>query len=680
VALAAASLLLGCAAHDRGAVGTLDGASPGGGGARAAASAKAAEPSQPAAAPSLTDRFEAASPSAPAVAAARDRLDETFERGRAAWLAGDADRAFELFDEALDPILSASFDLHAEPELRARVEEVLAAVHEMTVAAGVIDDPAAEERELARAALEPQGQGAATRARLEEDLAAVVGNSVYAGPYTVPMHDDPAVDSMVAFYTGAAKDRFELGLARYGRFAPTVRRILREEGLPADLCWLALVESNYNPRATSHARARGLWQFIPSTGRKYGLAQDFWVDERADFEKATRSAAAYLRFLHGELGDWHLALAAYNAGEGRIGRGIKATGRSDYWHLRRTRHIRNETKTYVPAFLAVLRIVRDPAAHGITLAPEEPYAWEVARIDEPTDLTLIAERGGIDLGALRDLNPELLRDVTPGGSPYRLRVPAGSAGRVEQVVARLPAAERLRWRQHRVERGDTLSTVAARHGSSVAAIMAANDLRDPNRIAVGASLVIPTGPGAGSLAGTGPVTAARGARAASTPAAPERRAAAASYRVRPGDTLSRIAERHGTTVSDLARSNRLGSTDHIRVGQRLAIASAAAPVAARTCVVQRGDTLSAIARRHGCSVADLRAWNGLGADGLIHPGQELTVKGDAARARTHTVRTGDTLFAIARAYRTTVDQLRAWNDLNRRQVIHPGERLTVFTD
>lgn len=672
LAIAAPALLLGCSAHQPGTVG---GSPP----TRAEAQRGVADaaPSTESERARLAERYEAGEPAEARAVRVREALDAAYEQGRAARMAGDLDAAFDAFDRALDQVLGSGLALEMHPELEARAEAVMAAIHEVAVeeaaTRATLDDglrPAA----LGAAGIAPVPSLEATSPPLATTTASAGtpgGPGLLTAPLTVPMSQDPSVDSMVRFYTGRVRDRFEVGLQRYGLYAPTVRRILAEEGVPPELAWLALVESNYNAQAYSRARAKGLWQFIPSTGQNYGLRQNFWVDERADFEKATRSAARYLKTLHAEFGDWHLALAAYNAGEGRMRRAIRATGTRDFWRIRRTRHIRRETKDYVPAFLAVLRIVGDPAAHGITPAPAAPLQWQTARIGHCADLSVIADLAGCTPEDLLTLNPELRQGCTPGDtSDYCLRVPAAAPQDLAERVAQLPEERRLRWHRHVVRRGETLSTIAGRYSSSVAAIMAANDIRNANRISVGWTLTVPTG---------------ATARAASTPqasAAPTRQAPVrTTYRVRPGDTLTSIARRHGTTVARLASWNGLTNAHRIRVGQRLTLHGGSRPSGSSTThVVRRGDTLSTIAHRNGVSVSQLRAWNDLGRSTVIHPGQRLELRGPALQSRTHTVRRGDTLYEIARTHRTTVDKLRRWNDLNRSRHIRPGDRLTIYSN
>lgn len=582
----------------------------------------------------LVDRHESGGGDARRVEQAIQRMEASHSAGQAALLAGDEVAAFDAFDEALDVVLRSEVDLDAFPDLRDRAEFLVASINELAVAASEAEDERSEE------------VPGLPMLDFEFD-SAQVAEMWRSGDLQIPMAKHGAVDSMIRFYTGRAKDRFELGLSRYGKYAPTVSRIFQEEGVPGELAWLALVESNYNPQAYSRARARGLWQFIPSTGKRYGLKQDFWVDERSDFEKATRSAARYLKFLHGMFGDWHLAIAAYNAGEGKVGRAIKATGRKDFWHIRDTRYLRRETKDYVPAYLAVLTVVQDPAKYGINFRPTAPLDWEVAPIRSTTDLAAIAQCAGTTLEMIQDLNPELRRGTTPGGDqPYALRVPRGCRATFEERYAALPADQRLSWHRHEVARGETLARIAERYGTSTGAIMAANRMGS-STLALGQALLIPAGPSIDTVPHSVIASRAPHGVASTEPAAAVNAPSASSssrrttYRVRPGDTLGKIASRHGTSVAKLSDWNNLRNANKIHVGQRLTIysrgSSPSSSGSTRTAsasssrssvhVVRSGDTLSAIARKHGLTVTQLRRLNGLGNSNLIRPGQRLRIGG-----------------------------------------------------
>ena len=575
----------------------------------------------------LVDRHESGGGDARRVEQALLRVEGAYAAGQASLLAGDDEAAFDSFDEALEVILRSDLDLDAHPDFRDRAEQVIASINELAVTAAGADD----------------GEEVPGLPHLDDETDAVAVTEMWrSGDLRIPMVSHPSVDAMIRFYTGRAKERLELGLARYGKYAPTVARIFEEEGVPGELAWLALVESNYNPQAYSRARARGLWQFISATGRRYGLKQDFWVDERSDFEKATRSAARYLRDLHGMFGDWHLALASYNAGEGKIGRAIKATGHRDFWRIRETRYIRRETKDYVPAYLAVLTVVHDPAKYGIAFKPSPSLDWEVASVSSCTDLGVIAQCAGTSLEALQDLNPELRRGTTPGGEvPYALRLPRGTRGQFEEKYASLPAEQRLTWHRHVVSRGDTVSRIAQIYGTSPGAVMAANRLTNASRLATGQALLIPAGPAVGSVPDE--VLASRAPRGFEDPVTSATRSSSSrriSYRVRPGDTLGKIANRHGTSIAKLSDWNNLRNANRIHVGQRLTIytrggsspssgGSRASTTRSSTRsayhVVRRGDTLSAIARKHGLTVTQLRRMNGLGSSNIIRPGQKLRI-------------------------------------------------------
>jgi membrane-bound lytic murein transglycosylase D len=687
-----AGLLLGCSAH--GPVGSTS-----------APVASASQSPAPAASPAvgsaagrarIASRHEVGGGEEMKEQAAREELESAYAAGQASLLEGDEDAAYDSFDRAMDAVLESGLDLDTHPALRERAEEVMDSIHDLAA------DAEAEETAGEEAPGVPVLDG-------EEEADRVTAARLAAADLTIPMVSHPSVDAMIHFYTGRAKERFEIGLQRYGKYAPTVQRIFEEEGVPGELAWLALVESNYNPQAYSRARARGLWQFISATGHRYGLKQDFWIDERSDFEKATRSAARYLKDLNEQFGDWHLALAAYNAGEGKIGRAIKSTGRRDFWQIRETRYIRRETKDYVPAFLAVVTIVKDPARYGITFAPSKALDWETCRINGCTDLGVIASCAGTTTECLAELNPELRRGATPGGD-YQLRLPKGSRAQFEEKYAALPPEHRLTWHHHVVRRGETLESIARSYGSSLAAVAAANKLETTAHVATGTDLVVPTGSGlelvpASVIASRAPLMHDEESSSGGSSSSGGRRI---SYRVRPGDTLGKIASRHGVSVSKLADWNGLRNSNRIHVGQRLvlysrgastATASASGGTRSRTThVVRSGDTLGAIASRYGVSVSSLRAMNGLGQRSVIRPGQRLVVSGGSSRAsssasastksastksaatraasRTHTVRKGETLSAIARLYRTSVDDLRSWNGL-RGAVIHPGDRLTI---
>jgi len=521
--------------------------------------------------------------------------------------------------------------------------------------------------------------GEVAQERLAEELALVE----VAPTFDIPIVVNDRVVFWLDFYANRKRDFFRGGLERSGRYLERFQQIFREAGLPEDLVYMAHVESAFKTTAYSRARARGIFQFIASTGRRYGLRIDSWVDERVDPEKSARAAAAYLGDLHAEFGDWYLALAAYNAGEGRIRSAIRRSGSKDFWRIAGTRYIRRETKNYVPAILAATMLAKDAASHGLVYQPESPLEYETIDVDGAVDLQVLARCAGSDLEALKQLNPALRRGQTPPGATTSLRVPPGTGETTLAALALVPPSERVLYVRHVVRRGDTLSAIAGRYGVSVSEIQLANHMGRRTTIHVGHELTIPTAGGAATASD-------RSAQAFVDlpPGEP------LTYRVRRGDTLSAIARRHGTSPEAIAAASGIGVRSTIHVGQRLTVvpgirsASSAARATGREATseepsdrpltlhtVVAGETLSSIAERYGTTAEAIARTNGRSVRQVLHVGQILRIAPPSAR--THTVRRGDSLWDIAQRYDTTIDALCAWNAISRSEPLRPGTRLTV---
>lgn len=371
---------------------------------------------------------------------------------------------------------------------------------------------------------------------------------------SIPRIVNEEVEREIASFQGRERQFFLESYRRSGLWRPMILEELRSAGLPEQLSWLPLVESGFKVRALSRARALGLWQFISSTGTRYGLDRDNWVDERMDPVKATRAAIGYLSDLHALFGDWLTALAAYNCGEGNVLRQIRNQQVSyfdQFWDI--YGRLPRETRRYVPRFLATLAILEDPAAYGFDLPEPLPRARvEVAEVSRPIELAALDRALDLQSGTLAALNPELRWGATPK-EPYSLRVPEGRAGTVSSQVAQVPEfiPREARTVVHRVRRGETLSQIASRYGTSVRALMQNNRLRSANRIYPGQRLQVSSGGGGASSSRV----ASRGG----------------TYTVRRGDTLGGVARRHGVSLGRLLAVNNLSTRSTIYPGQRLTI-------------------------------------------------------------------------------------------------------------
>ncbi|GAB6061856.1 hypothetical protein JCM30394_05850 [Deferrisoma palaeochoriense] len=416
-------------------------------------------------------------------------------------------------------------------------------------------------------------------------------------------------------FSGARRRSLEIAFERGERYLPMIRRILAEEGLPEELAYLALVESHFEPDARSPAGAVGMWQFIETTARASGLRVDWWVDERLDPELATRAAAHHLRELYEQFGDWELALAAYNAGPGAVGRALRRCGATDFWGLAAAGELRSETCRYVPKFYAAVAIAREPETYGLSWRRDvEPWDYDTVWVEAPVDLATAARAAGVGRRSLAELNPALLRGCTPPGTggAYPLRVPPGRGALVAEALERLPPEQRLSFERYRVRPGDTLWGIARRFDTRVAAISELNRIRSARSLRPGQELVVPV---------------PRGFKPRRRPA--DTVAAADGYRVKPGDTLWGIARRFGTSVDELRRWNGLGRSSLLRPGQVLRVRPERVASSA-VHVVEPGDTLWGIARRYGVELSDLLDLNGWGADRVLRPGDEVRVPAGAS--------------------------------------------------
>jgi membrane-bound lytic murein transglycosylase D len=375
---------------------------------------------------------------------------------------------------------------------------------------------------------------------------------------------NPLIQQFINYYQGRGRTTMETGLRRSGRYMRMARQIFRQNGVPEDITWLGQVESAWRPSAFSSAAASGLWQFVPATGRDFGLRQTAWVDERNSFEKATHASARYLKFLAQRYnGNWELAMAAYNTGPLNVDRAISRAGQANFWAI--YPYIAQETRNYVPNILATILIAKNPEKYGFHgLRPEAPMAYDVVQVQNATSLQLIADATDTSVDYLRSINPELRRDVTPRGEAYQVRIPAGKSKQFVAVLKRIPVERRDSARVISVAPGEDLEAVAQRTGTSVDTLKAMNGGVDPK--ASGGKLVVPKN----NIA----LTTWKRAKPADTLASSGPR----KVRANAGDTVGKIAARYNVSADEVARMNGMAVDAELQRGQEIMLpASANAP-------------------------------------------------------------------------------------------------------
>jgi membrane-bound lytic murein transglycosylase D len=491
-------------------------------------------------------RIPTPAPAADPVPALLAQAEARLAAGLAAAEEGHLDRARADFDGAIDLLLGYPGGAFADPRVAEAYRRTLDTVHvreiEMAAAGDGFTEAVTEPASIDEVGALPVGETPSSPETLARAVAAVEAESL-----DLPIELNEAVLSCIDLYQGRLRDWFEEALSRGQQYMPHIREVFAEEGIPQDLAYVALVESAFKANAYSRARAKGVWQFVSATGKRYGLQVDWWVDERSDPEKATRAAARYLKELYDLFGDWNLALAGYNAGEGKVLRSMKRYKTDDFWKLRQTRGLRRETKNYVPLIHAAVVIAKAPERYGFTVSPQAPPDFERVAIEGAIDLRVIAECAGEPVESIRVLNPELRRLATPADRTFGLRVPAGRAQAVSQCVATLPPEKRVNFRKLVVRRGQTLAGIARANGTTAQEIAEANNLPASRRLRPGTELIIP-------------IPAKPRVAAARRDDADQAARGRVRYRIQPGDTLGSIAAEHGTTVRELQEWNGLRGT------------------------------------------------------------------------------------------------------------------------
>ena len=392
---------------------------------------------------------------------------------------------------------------------------------------------------------------------------------------------------------------------------------IEKRNMPMEIALLAAIESAYKADAYSRVGAAGVWQFMPATGRLYGLEQNWWYDGRRDIVASTRAALDYLERLYDYFGDWHLAFAAYNAGEGNVGRAIKrnqkANKATDYWSLSLPR----ETMAYVPKILALSYVILQPEYYGLVLPEIENKAvFKRVKIDGQIALERAAQMAGIRLNRFKQFNTGFKRWVTAPDGPHYLLLPIESIVPFQKKWAASSSEERQQWQRHRVKRGDSLSLIASYYGTTVRALKRANQLKS-NRILVGQQLIIPLATH-GYTAKTSTIK----------PTKKGKKAKSVTHTVKKGETWWELAIAYQVNLEQLASWNNKSTTDTLAIGQKLIILQPGHVVKKNKKVeyrVRRGDALWRIARRFNVSLAKLKQWNHLSDGSILHPGQIITL-------------------------------------------------------
>ena len=503
-----------------------------------------------------------ATPTAPKPSIAeQQRVRTLISQVEACYAAGDADyrkgmlpEAKIQFDRAVDLMLSSGIDIKTDPQLQDEFDKIVDQVNALEMEALKQGNGFVPKEEITPAEAASDVTFAA-----DPNLVAKATAELKTTKSDLPLVVNEYVATYINFFAYTQKGHNTLlhSFERSGLYMGMIQRVLAEEGVPQDLIYLAVAESGFQPKAVNRrSRAGGMWQFMP--GPYYGLTRNPYVDERFDPEKSTRAYARYMKFLYDELGDWYLAMAAYDHGAGNIQHEVAKTGYADFWELYKRNELPRETANYVPEILAAIIIANHPTQYGfddVTLDP--PVLTDTVTINYSIDLRLVSDLVGAPIDEIEALNPSLLRMVTPPDTPFDLHLPAGTETLFEQRASLIPETRRNCWRYHTVAAGDTLESVAQAYRVTLKDLAAANQLSPSESIAGLDALVVPV------------------------PPAPEHLAQTRLYIVRRGDTLVTIADRFGVSLSQLRRWNSIPSGIRVEAGRRLHVAEPA-PVHAST--------------------------------------------------------------------------------------------------
>ncbi len=579
-----------------------------------AAAAQSAPPQKPATAtPSAAPvaKINPAEPKPDPAAELVAKADKELQAGEEEYSSGNKDAAKQHYDVASALLTTAPSDVRSDSRVQHEYDQVLESLNQLAATALQPDNPADQQKS------EPAPIDEANEVPdipVDPSLKAKAAAELKATRSDLPLMMTDEVARYINYFSNRGRGTLEHGLTRSGRYRAMIERILKEQGVPQDLIYLAQAESGFHPYAVSRVGARGIWQFMGSRARGYDLHRDRWMDERQDPEKSTRAAAHHLRDLYNQFGDWYLAMAAYNSGPGTVQSAVKRTGYADFWELYRRNVLPKETRNYVPIILAVTIMAKNPSQYSLdTIVPDPRMEYDTVTVNYQVDLRLAAECVGVTPAELQDLNPSLLRMTTPTGR-FDLHLPVGSAAKYQTTIAAIPPDMRLWWRYHEVAPGETLMSIARSNHTTVHAITGANQLDASADLDPGAKLIIPL---------------AAGKHSSGDAETYSRRLTV--YRVRKSDTLETVADNLGVPPATLRRWNRLKG-DSLAGRRVLYVHLPISPGA----VTERATPSKS---RHSSH--------------LVAAKSGTTVR--------HTVKRGETLYSIATSYNTSVTAIKQTN-------------------
>jgi membrane-bound lytic murein transglycosylase D len=554
-----------------------------------------------------------------------DQVQVIFNTAQKEYKSGEFDKAHANYDHAVELILASGFQVDSDPRLSDLFDQIGETLHSYERSA---EQEANEDEKDTGTAAPIDDLADMTLPKGDPRLAAQAEKEMMRVPHDLPLTVNDSVLQYLSFFsTPRGQATVEHGLNRSGRYNDMIRRVLKEEGVPQDLMYLAQAESAFQPTAVSRAGARGLWQFMPFRGEEYDLDRTYYVDERSDPEKATRAAARHMRDLYDMFGDWYLVMAAYNSGPMNVVKAVERTGYADFWELQKRHALPKQTQNYVPIIIALALVAKDPVLYGVQVAPEKPAPVDVIHPAHAIDLRLVADATGADLDDLRELNPAMLRSVTPNDPNFELKLPAGYGEKLLNVINQVPEDKWTSWRLHTVEQGESMADIARHYHVSVAAIESANHLEAHAVVPAGFMLNVPAAPPTVRLV---------------------------HYRVVRGDTLEGIAERFDVSVTQLKRWNNIKGASVPR-GSRLKIYAGGPP-----------DVSPHSGAKSAAEPAGNAAVRKVSASADDKPG---TVE--------HHVKQGETLYSIAHAYKTSVASIRQLNAFLGERPLQAGDVLTI---